>query len=103
MTIRLLSTLAVFGAITLAPAAQAAPMAALNAKFGVCFSCHGVNGKSILPNYPNLAGQNQVYLVQTLKEFRDGTRPNAIMGAMAKPLSDSDIEVIAVYYSGLKN
>lgn len=88
---------------TVSTLAQAAPSAALNAKFGVCFSCHGVNGHAILPTYPNLAGQNKDYLVQTLKEFRDGTRPNPIMGAMAKPLSDSDIEVIAVYYAGLKN
>jgi cytochrome c553 len=82
--------------------AQAAPNAALNAKFGVCFSCHGVDGHAILPTYPNLAGQNKDYLVQTLREFRDGTRPNAIMGAMAKPLSNSDIDQIAMYFANLK-
>lgn len=82
--------------------AQAAPNAALNAKFGVCFSCHGADGHAILPTYPNLAGQNKDYLVQTLREFRDGTRPNAIMGPMAKPLSNSDIDQIAMYFANLK-
>ncbi|MGC8702941.1 MAG: c-type cytochrome [Thiomonas sp.] len=82
--------------------AQAAPNAALNAKFGVCFSCHGADGHAILPTYPNLAGQNTDYLVQTLREFRDGTRPNAIMGAMAKPLSNSDIDQIAMYFANIK-
>ncbi len=82
--------------------AQAAPNAALNAKFGVCFSCHGADGHAILPTYPNLAGQNKDYLVQTLREFRDGTRPNAIMGAMAKPLSNSDIDQIAMYFADIK-
>ncbi|MGC8807278.1 MAG: c-type cytochrome [Thiomonas sp.] len=82
--------------------AQAAPNAALNAKFGVCFSCHGADGHAILPTYPNLAGQNKDYLVQTLREFRDGTRPNAIMGAMAKPLSNSDIDQIAMYFANIK-
>ncbi|OYV40546.1 MAG: cytochrome c class I [Thiomonas sp. 20-64-5] len=83
--------------------AQAAPNAALNAKFGVCFSCHGADGHAILPTYPNLAGQNKDYLVQTLREFRDGTRPNAIMSAMAKPLSNSDIDQIAMYFAGIKS
>jgi cytochrome c553 len=82
--------------------AQAAPNAALNAKFGVCFSCHGADGHAILPTYPNLAGQNKDYLVQTLREFRDGTRPNPIMGAMAKPLSNSDIDQIAMYFANIK-
>lgn len=81
--------------------AQAAPNPALNAKFGVCFSCHGVDGHAILPSYPNLAGQNKDYLVQTLREFRDGTRPNAVMGAMAKPLSNSDIDQIAMYFADM--
>jgi len=83
-------------------AAHAAPSAALNAKFGVCFSCHGADGKAILPTYPNLAGQNKDYLVQTLKQFRDGSRPNPIMGPMAKPLSDSDIDQIAMYFADIK-
>jgi len=82
--------------------AQAAPNAALNAKFGVCFSCHGADGHAILPTYPNLAGQNKDYLVQTLREFRDGTRPNPIMGPMAKPLSNSDIDQIAMYFANIK-
>lgn len=99
-TVSLLAAGMVLGAA--ATVAQAAPNAALNAKFGVCFSCHGVDGHAILPTYPNLAGQNKDYLVQTLREFRDGTRPNAIMGAMAKPLSNSDIDQIAMYFADLK-
>jgi len=81
---------------------HAAPNAALNAKFGVCFSCHGADGHAILPTYPNLAGQNKDYLVQTLREFRDGTRPSPIMGPMAKPLSNSDIDQIAMYFANIK-
>lgn len=94
---------ALLAAGALAPAQAQVNVQALKAKFGVCFSCHGENGKAILPSYPNLAGQNRDYLVQTLKEFRDGTRPNPVMGPMAKPLSDSDITQIATYYAGLKS
>ena len=82
--------------------AHAAPSAALNAKYGVCFACHGADGHAILPIYPNLAGQNKDYLVLTLRQFRDGTRPNAVMAPMAKPLSDSDIDQIAMYFAGIK-
>ena len=89
-------------ALVASTAAHAAPTNALNAKFGVCFSCHGAQGKAVIPMYPNLAGQNRQYLAQTLHRFRDGTRPDPVMGPMAKPLSDSDIDQIALYFSELR-
>lgn len=89
--------------MTAAVSAHAGSMtAALNAKFGVCFSCHGVDGHAILPNYPNLAGQNKEYLALTLRQFRDGQRPDPVMSAMAKPLSDSDIDQISMYFADLQ-
>ncbi|MCE1161399.1 MAG: cytochrome c [Thiomonas sp.] len=94
--------LAAAGVLLSVGMAQAAPTAAFSAKFGMCFACHGVDGHAILPTYPNLAGQNKDYLVQTLREFRDGTRPNPVMGPMAKPLSNSDIDQVAMYFAGLK-
>jgi cytochrome c553 len=104
MTRHTLFSLVIAGVVLAASssAAQAAPSAALNAKFGVCFSCHGADGHAVLPTYPNLAGQNKDYLVQTLREFRDGTRPNPIMGPLAKPLSNSDIDQIAMYFANIK-
>lgn len=102
----ILTRLSIVAAVSIPVAAvapaSAAPSAALNAKYGVCFACHGADGHAILPIYPNLAGQNKDYLVLTLRQFRDGTRPNAVMGPMAKPLSDSDIDQIAMYFAGIK-
>lgn len=95
--------LAAAGVLLSVGMAQAAPTAAFSAKFGMCFACHGVDGHAILPTYPNLAGQNKDYLVQTLREFRDGTRPNPVMGPMAKPLSNSDIDQVAMYFADLKS
>lgn len=95
----------IFAAATLVAftaAAHASPTDALKEKFGVCFSCHGAQGKAVIPMYPNLAGQNKQYLAQTLRQFRDGTRPDPVMGPMAKPLSDSDIDQIALYFSELR-
>ncbi len=71
------------------------------AKSAVCASCHGPSGVSMIPNYPNLAGQKEMYLAEQLKAFRDGTRKNMIMAPMAAGLSDDDIANLAAYYSSL--
>ena len=71
------------------------------AKSATCAGCHGAQGVSNNPLWPNLAGQQQGYLVKRLKSFREGTRSDPMMGPMAKPLSDTDIENLAAYYSSL--
>jgi cytochrome c553 len=65
----------------------------------VCHACHGPTGQSIQPIYPNLGGQHQDYLVKTLREFRNGTRQNAIMAGFAANLSDQDIDDISAWYA----
>lgn len=68
-------------------------------KSATCQACHGPTGVSVLPIYPNLAGQHQDYLSKTLRGFRDGSRPNAIMSGFAGGLSDADIEDLAAWYA----
>ena len=75
--------------------------AAGKAKAASCAGCHGANGISSNPLWPNLAGQKDAYLVKQMKAFRDGTRNDPMMTPMAKPLSDADIDNIAAYYSNL--
>lgn len=83
--------------------AQAAGDAAAGkAKSAVCAGCHGANGISANPLWPNLAGQKDAYLVKQIKAFRDGTRSDPMMSPMAKPLSDADIDNLAAYFSSLK-
>jgi len=75
-------------------------------KAKVCEACHGPDGKSIAPNYPNLAGQHASYLAKALADYRAGRRNNPIMGPMAAPLSDQDIEDLAAWFAsqdGLKD
>ncbi len=50
---------------------------------GACAGCHGANGKSAIPTYPNLAGQNAAYIVKQLKDFQSGARKDPTMSAMA--------------------
>ena len=53
------------------------------AKSLTCQACHGLDGKSILPEYPNLAGQHASYMEKALRDYRDGRRTNMIMAPMA--------------------
>jgi cytochrome c553 len=70
-------------------------------KAASCAGCHGANGVSSNPMWPNLAGQKEGYLVKQMKAFRDGTREDPMMTPMAKPLSDADIDNLASYFSSL--
>lgn len=71
-------------------------------KIEVCMACHGEHGKAVAPMYPNLAGQNALYLEHALKAYRDGQRKGGtadIMAPEAMHLSDKDIADIAAYYN----
>ena len=73
---------------------------------GVCSSCHGPEGHSISPVFPNLAGQQSAYIVLQLDAFRGHLRadPNAqaYMWGMASQLSDATIQGLADYYAAQK-
>ena len=75
--------------------------AAGKAKAASCAGCHGAEGISGNPMWPNLAGQKEGYLIKQMKAFRDGTRVDPLMAPMAKPLTDSDIDNLAAYFSSL--
>lgn len=72
-----------------------------------CASCHGANYSTpIDPSYPKLAGQHKDYIAQALKAYQRGSdgaygRGNAIMGAQAKALSNTDIQNISAYINSL--
>lgn len=92
---------AVLAGLLVAASVQAGDMAAGKAKAAMCAACHGAEGISTAPDYPNLAGQKEQYLSNQLLAFRAGTRSNALMSPMAQPLSDEDIADLAAYYSSL--
>ena len=67
-----------------------------------CAACHGVDGNSISTDWPKLSGQNQRYLYEQLKYFRDGDRMNVLMMSVTpylQTLSDDDLKDIAAFYS----
>lgn len=96
------SSLAI-GLLLVAGSVQAADAAQGKQQYqGTCAACHGANGISIAPIYPNVAGQKQDYVETQLKAFRDGSRKNAIMEPMAKGLTDAEIANLAAYIAQLK-
>jgi cytochrome c553 len=67
-----------------------------------CAACHGANGISDIPLWPNLAGQKAPYLSNQLKAFKSGKRVNPMMNGIAAQLSDKDIEDVSAYYATLQ-
>ncbi|MBQ0833861.1 cytochrome c [Marinobacter sp.] len=81
---------------------MAADAAAGAEKIATCVACHGVDGQSSAPIYPNLAGQPSAYLELALKAYRAGEREggmSAVMTPQATNLTDEDISDISAYYS----
>lgn len=75
------------------------------AKSAVCATCHGVDGNSLLPMYPHLAGQQPQYLESAIKAYRDGQRTGGtavMMAPMVANLSDQDISDLSAYFSQQK-
>jgi cytochrome c553 len=79
--------------------AQDGDAAAGATKSATCTACHGLNGNSVNPEWPVLAGQNASYLSDQITRFRDGKRSNVLMQPMVSALTDQDIADLAVYYS----
>jgi len=68
-------------------------------KSQTCEACHGKTGHSVDPNYPDLGGQHESYLIKALSDYRAGRRANAIMASFASQLSNQDIEDLAAWFS----
>lgn len=83
-------------------AGAAGDAAAGKAKSVVCAACHGADGNSSNPLWPNLAGQHAPYMVKQLKDFKSGARKDPVMAPMAAPLSDQDMENLAAYFASQK-
>jgi len=90
-----------FIALSSVSAAQAADANAGKEKAGACSACHGPTGVSGSPMFPNLAGQNDAYVIKQLKDFKSGARTDAMMAPMAVNLSDEDIADIAAHFASL--
>ena len=70
-------------------------------KAALCAACHGPNGISSNPLWPNLAGQHEAYLQKQIRDFRDGVREDISMQPFVAQLSEQDIADLAAFYASL--
>ncbi len=93
-------------AVTKAPAAPDAKVAALLQK-GACVSCHGDNfSKPVDPSYPKIAGQHKDFLFVALKSYKVENqstwgRSNGVMGGVAKQFSNAELKALSAYVGSL--
>lgn len=77
--------------------------AAAKVAIELCSSCHGPAGQSVGPQFPRLAGQQQLYLAAQLRALKSKSRadPEAhdYMWGIAGTLDDSIISALAEYYA----
>jgi cytochrome c553 len=71
--------------------------AAGKAKSTACAACHVSSNPA--SDTPHLAGQRPAYIAKQLKAFQKGGRTNPFMNAIAKQLSDADIDNLAAFWS----
>jgi cytochrome c553 len=76
---------------------------ALKKTIDTCTACHGANGRSTSPTFPNLAAQTAPYIELQLHAFKDQTRADpdaqAYMWGMASQLDDASIRGLSAYFS----
>lgn len=72
----------------------------------VCSNCHGLDGNSISPNFPTLAGQLEAYFIAQMEEFRSHSRADPAgfeyMWGLSKHLTDEQIKGLAAYFAAQK-
>jgi len=73
------------------------------AKSLTCSACHGADGNSVNPLWPNLAGQHAGYAYEQLSAFKPvdnkpAVRTDPLMSGQAMLLSDEDMRDLAVYF-----
>lgn len=64
-----------------------------------CTACHGADGNSTIPTYPNIAGQHESYIYKQLMEFKSGKRDNAIMKGITLGLTEQNMQDLGAYFA----
>jgi cytochrome c553 len=100
MSVRVVIVAALFAAVPPATVFADGNAEAGAAKSAVCAACHGQNGHSVNPLWPNLAGQHASYIVDQVKAIKNGEkRVNPTMQPIVASMADEDIKDIAAYYA----
>jgi len=75
-------------------------------KTKTCLTCHGKDGKSpIMSSYPKIAGQNELYVLQQMKDIKSGARANGMTAAMKGIMhlvNEEEMAALAKYVSTMQ-
>lgn len=93
------AALAALFALAAPQAFAAGDASAGQAKSAICAACHGVDGNSVVPNWPKLAGQHEQYLARQVSLIKAGARMVPEMVGIVPGLSEQDIEDLAAYFA----
>ncbi len=73
-----------------------------NAYIVSCQSCHGPGGRGVGKTFPGIAGQHSGYIAAQLNAWKNEVRsndPQNLMGAIAKRMSEEDIQAVSAWYA----
>jgi len=84
------------------PPAKADPAKGQQIFSTVCLACHSIDGNSVIPANPKLAGQHPEYLLKQMKNFKaesgkQAERASPIMNGMIAPYTEEQMRDIAAY------
>ncbi len=65
----------------------------------ICQSCHMIDGNSVVPLFPKLAGQQAHYLESQLEAWREGRRAIESMDPIRDQVRSRDVEALAEYFA----
>jgi cytochrome c len=75
-------------------------------KTKTCLTCHGKDGKSpIMASYPKIAGQNEAYVLQQMRDIKSGARANGLTAGMKGIMhlvTDEEMVALAKYVSTMQ-
>ncbi len=98
-TTSLASIVTAIACLIFSPAMAEGDVAAGQQKAATCVACHGMDGNSVNPQWPSLAGQHANYIADTLVAFKTGKRSDVLMNAQAMILQDSDLADVSAYFA----
>ena len=86
------------------PDSNTAPATVKEIASGVCAGCHNVDGNSVIPMNPILAGQHAEYITKQLIDFKatesnPPKRNSPVMSSMVAALSLEDMKELGEYYA----
>jgi cytochrome subunit of sulfide dehydrogenase len=67
-----------------------------------CIACHGINGSSIGPATPIIAGMRKPLFLKAMRDMKSGQRPSTVMGLIAKGYTDHEFQLMADFFSQQK-